>query len=155
MSRGFQVALGVVLAVALVLVLVAWRAGAFDGANDYRRPDRPTTKPAVVVPVVVDVTGRELYEAYAKDRTAADAAYAGKTLRVNCIVGKEHGATSLDLEVAGGADHMEAWFTDESAPAMRNLKHYDEVFIRCRSGGMLDVVTLRDCVLEQVVPPPK
>lgn len=121
-------------------------------APEAAKPPTPVA-PAPAGPPV-DVTGRQLYEDYKGNPDDADAKYLHKMLRVHCIVGGSHGTTYLEIEVASGRDHIAAWFTDESASAMRQLRHYQEVFIRCRGGGMLDVPQLKDCVLEQVVRDP-
>jgi hypothetical protein len=84
----------------------------------------------------------------------ADAKYLHKILRVHCVVGEKHGTPYLEIMARGGRAHIAAWFTDESASAMRQLRPYQDIFIRCRGGGMADVPQLRDCVLEQVVRDP-
>lgn len=130
------------------------------GGCDDTKPDHAAAKPvkieapaAASVPVgpPIEVTGGKLFEDYAKNRDAADALYLHKPLRVHCIVGSGHGSTSLDIEAAGGASHIEAWFPEGSASVLRSLKHYDEVFLRCTGGGMTDVPWLNDCSLERVV----
>lgn len=143
------------LKICLVLVLCV---GCNDGPSDVKvRPARVAPAPATVaaaapvtVPVDADapieVTARQIAETYAKDPTAADAAYRNKALRVNCLIGAGRGHSYIAIESMGAP--FEARFTDEGLDAMRKLKRYDEVFLRCRGGGMLDGPRLDDCVLD-------
>lgn len=120
-------------------------------AREHKRA-APGAKPAPDTGPPIEVTARELFDLYAKDRGAADAKWLGKRLRVHGIVG-EHGRTSLELQTAGGRSHVEAWFTDVGAPAIRTTKRGDEVFLLCTGGELTDVPWLNDCELERVVAP--
>jgi hypothetical protein len=143
------------LIVAIVIVLF--------GCDDKRQKNEhagsaapvviPTTPEAARPPTVappIEVTGKQLYEDYEQGKDAADAKYRDKTVRLHGIV-KDKGTTVLQI-TAPHQDHINAWFGDSDAKALKPLRPYQEVFVRCRGDYMLDVPTLRDCVLEQVVP---
>jgi hypothetical protein len=137
MSRGFQVALGVVLAVALVLVLVAWRAGALDSANDYRRSERPTPRPV----------------AAAQSRVVAEPAIA--TDAPPPAPGEVH-VTALELVKDYGDEPTMALLTTKSGDvivhlvdAAKLLKNGKQATLRCTGGGFLmEMPSLDSCAVE-------
>ena len=135
-------------------MVVAVLLAACDGKKEQRAPaPAPVeTKPAPAVDATpaapIEVTGRQLYEDYAAGVAAADAKYLHKPLRVQAIV-KGRGGKVLEL-MAPHQDHINAWFTDDTAAAMHQAKPYDEVFVRCTGDGMLDVPILKDCTMEPI-----
>jgi hypothetical protein len=135
--------------VALFLLAIS---AASCGKRGAKNEAAGSAAPTVVAPQAapLEVTGGELYKAYADDRDAADAKYEHKLVRLKGIV-DDKGRSMLQIVAAGGADHINAWFPDEGKP-LAGVKHHDTVVIRCVGGGKLDVPTLKDCVLEQIVP---
>lgn len=136
------------LILAGLVLLMACDAKTSDQSKPAAAAKAPEA-PAVAAAPTVEVTAGQLFNAYASDVDAADAKYLGKRLRVRALVGSGgHGRTLLELEAAGGQGHVNAWFSDDGAKAIRALKHYDEVTLACTGGGFAAVPELKDCVIE-------
>jgi hypothetical protein len=168
MSRGFKIVLGAVLAVALVLVFVAWRAGAFDSANDYRRSERPTPRPvadaqppvvaepAIVTdapppaPGEVHVTALELVKDYKADDISADDKYRNRTLHVTGVAAKV-GRDAFDY-----ADEPNmALLTTKSGDvivhlvgAVKLLKNGKQATLCSGGGFLMEMPSLDGCAVE-------
>lgn len=116
------------------------------------QPTAVSEPKAEPVEEAIKVSAIDLFLEYENNEVKADELYKGKTLEVSGIIG-DIGKDILDqmyitLETGDLVQKAQAYIKSSEKSKVMDLTVGQEITIRCKGGGKLMFVILKDCVIE-------